>query len=90
MSKIKAIITGHVNEALNREEILSKERLKVCENCPLRIQTIFGLICDSKRWLNPLTNEESYTTKVGFKKGCGCRLDAKTRTPDEKCPTGKW
>ena len=87
---VKDIATGHYNELLNKEEILSNKRFEICNKCPLLTNTMFGALCDSKRYLNPKTNETSYIAKEGFKKGCGCRLMAKTRVRDAKCPLGKW
>jgi hypothetical protein len=47
---------------------------------------MFGLMCDSKKYVDPKTNQVSYIAKDGYKKGCGCRLSAKTRVLDAKCP----
>lgn len=46
--------------------------------------------CSSKLWLNPETNDVSIEKKDGYIKGCGCRINAKIRVADEKCPAGKW
>lgn len=89
-NQIKAIAQGHYNELLNKEEELSKKRMQICEKCPLFLNTMFGMICDSKRYLNPKTNEISYVPKEGFTKGCSCRVNQKTRVIDAKCPQGKW
>lgn len=54
------------------------------------IETAFGKVCDSKRYLDPKTMQSSYKFTPGSIKGCGCRLDAKTRRPDEHCPAKLW
>lgn len=89
-NQITDIAKGHYNEILNREEVISKKRLQICKNCPILSDTMFGMMCDSKKYLDPKTNQVSYVAKDGYKKGCGCRLSAKTRVLDAKCPQGKW
>lgn len=49
-----------------------------------------GEICNSKLWYNPETEDISEIYKDGYINGCGCRLGAKTRLPNESCPAGKW
>jgi len=87
---MKDIIKGHINEVLNKEGDLATARLSICKDCPLMKMKVYGAVCDSTTYLNPTTNETSYQKKDGFLKGCGCRLEAKTRLPDAKCPVGKW
>ena len=90
MSEIKNIIKGHINEVFKREEELSKARLEICADCPLRTKTAIGYLCDSSKYLNINTGEVSNTARPGFKNGCGCRLAAKTTIKNAKCPLGKW
>lgn len=47
-------------------------------------------MCNSKLWLNPDTGDISVHEKNGYKRGCGCRLLAKTKLKTAKCPAGKW
>lgn len=84
-----AIVHGHLNEALGKEEGLSAERTAVCKQCPIYTPS-FGGICNSKLWLNPDTGEISNKKRDGFFKGCGCRIPAKTRLIYAHCPAGKW
>lgn len=84
------IIKGHVNEFIGAQNELSSKRLEICQNCPLLKRTSIGIICDPNKYLNPITNEVRTTPKDGFFGGCKCRLKAKTRNPDSKCPAGKW
>lgn len=88
--QVSDIIKGHVKELLNRDEALSVERLKICETCPLLINTLIGPVCNSNMWINPETNETSTTAKNKYIRGCDCRLSAKTRLKDEKCIINKW
>lgn len=90
MSKFESIILGHIDEVFNNNSELSKARLKICKQCPLLSDTAFGKICNSKIYMNPKTKEISYKYVDGYVKGCGCRLDAKTRRQEEHCPAKLW
>lgn len=83
------IVTGHTKELLNLGEDLSKNRLKICCSCPLYSNKLGG-ICNSKLWLNVNTGDVSTTAKLGYVRGCSCRLNAKTRLANATCPAGKW
>jgi len=90
--KASQIVRAHIKEALNQGLPLSEARMKICRTCPLFDQGVFGPICNPNLYLNPITNETSYIVKQGFTKGCGCRLNAKTRIEDAECPMNppKW
>lgn len=83
------IAEGHINELLGRNEDISQKRLAVCKKCPLLKDTLGG-VCNYKLYMNPETLEVSETPKEGFKRGCGCRVQAKTRLPYAKCPLDRW
>lgn len=87
---IREIVEGHINEAFGSEQDLAESRLAICRACPLMKKKLYGFVCDSTTYLNVETNETSLIRKPGFEKGCGCRLEAKTRLKDSKCPLGKW
>ena len=87
---IKNIINGHVNELLKSNTEISEDRLKICKLCPLFINKWYGMVCNSGLYINPITNETSIEFSKGFIKGCGCRLEAKTRDRGSKCPAKKW
>lgn len=92
-NKIKTatrIIKGHLKEAFNMEDKLYRERIKICKECPLYKESNIGPICNPNLYLNAETGEYRYAPKEGFTKGCGCRLNAKTRLEDGHCPSGKW
>ena len=61
-------------------------RIEICKHCPINANGQ----CTNKLCLNPKTNEISTKFKEGFFRGCGCRLNAKTRLINAKCPAGKW
>ena len=91
MLDINQIAKGTLNNILNREEKLYTERVTICHNCKLLLQTkIFGEVCNSNIYLNPNTNEVSYNAKPGFKNGCGCVIGSKARVKEAHCPLGKW
>lgn len=86
---VGSIFKGHIKEILNLSENISSNRLKVCYSCPLYLNK-YGGICNAKLWLNPITGETSTIEKINYKRGCGCRLQAKTRIAEERCPLRKW
>lgn len=83
------IANGHINEILNINEDISKNRLEICYMCPLYSPRLGGT-CNNRLWLNVNTGDVSTIKKSGYANGCGCRLSAKTRLPNAKCPVGKW
>lgn len=84
------IIEGTLNNMFNVKEGLFKERIEICKKCKLfKKHPTFGMVCNSKLYLNPTTDEISKTSKKGFKKGCGCILSSKTRVAGAKCPINK-
>lgn len=87
--EVKHIVQGYINDVFNINENISKNRLKICYGCPLYSHR-FGGVCNSRLWLNVQTGDVSITKKDGYKKGCGCKLSAKTRVPNAKCPLNKW
>lgn len=64
-------------------------RLNICKECPLYSMGVLGAICNSKRYLNPETNEVSYFPEEGFIRGCNCLLETKTKNPSNHCVCGK-
>ena len=48
-----------------------------------------GPICNPKLYMNE-NGETSDYQRIGFKRGCGCRLNAKTRLQYAKCTHGRW
>lgn len=91
MGQITDIINGHVNEALGKNEDIKEERMNICKKCPLYKETPMGPICNPRLYINE-TDKESISDipKIGYKRGCGCRLTAKTRLPNGKCIILKW
>tara|TARA_A200000159_G_scaffold76681_1_gene71045 strand:- start:1564 stop:1902 length:339 start_codon:yes stop_codon:yes gene_type:complete len=57
----------------------SKNRLLICNTCPMRN----GGTCSPNR-------EGKHVVTGETKRGCGCRLAAKALSPGSVCPLGKW
>lgn len=88
---INQIIEGHYKKIMNKEDTLRDKRITICKSCKLyKIDDLLGEVCNKRLYLNPKTNETSVVKKDGFKNGCGCILQAKTRVKDAKCPINKW
>ena len=87
--EIGQIVQGHVNELLGLNESLKDKRMKICLKCPLYKDTLGG-ICNSNLWLNPKTNEISTEQEMGYYRGCGCRLQAKTTLTTASYKIKKW
>lgn len=69
----------------------SKERLEICEKCPLcSSDPIYGPKCDNTKYMNPETGEVSRIQHSGWIRGCACRLRWKTASPTAHCVAGKW
>ena len=91
MNKVNQIITGTINNILNREEDLFNSRISVCRSCKLlKIDSIFGEICNPRLYLNPVTNETSDKAMPGYTHGCGCVLRSKCRSKQSHCPLDRW
>lgn len=86
---LQTIVHGHINEALGKNKNLSEERMEICMKCPLYVEKMGG-ICNSRLYINPLTDEVATSKKLGYIRGCGCRLKAKTSLPQSHCIANKW
>lgn len=86
---IKQIVQGHIREFLDLNTDLKDKRLQICYMCPL-YSNVLGGVCNSKLYLNPITGDVRTTEEKGYYRGCGCRLQAKTRLEQESCPASKW
>ena len=68
--EIGNIVKGHVNEMLGLNKDISKERMKICYQCPL-YSTRLGGMCNSRLWLNVETGDVTTYSQEGYKRGCG-------------------
>lgn len=68
---------------------LGDRRMKICEDCPLYKETEVGPICDNERWINE-NKRVSKFPKIGYIRGCGCKLRFKTNNPASHCPLRFW
>lgn len=91
MGQITDIINGHINEALGKYEELFEQRMKMCKMCPLYKESPIGPICNPKLYISTTDKETvSDRPKIGYTRGCGCRLNAKTRLKTARCIVNKW
>ncbi len=91
--KRNEIVDGHLNElrakvglADEHEALIFTMREQICNVCPLKN----GNNCDTQKWINPDTMEVSTSAKDGFTRGCGCRLSAKQKSKQSRCPANFW
>lgn len=88
---VNQIIEGTWKNILNLDEDLYRKRIEICHLCKIINRgTIFGDVCSSSLFLNPITDEVSTEEKEGFIQGCGCVLASKTRVKEAHCPARKW
>jgi hypothetical protein len=85
---IRDIVEGHFNEVADKNSSLSEVRMRICEKCPLYKMSTFGPICNNSLYMDSEGNV-STNPLPGYKKGCGCRLKAKTRLDRATCAHGK-
>lgn len=85
---ITDIINGHINEISDKNSDISEARMNICKQCPLFKETVFGPLCNNRLYMNS-NGEISGIEKPGYKKGCGCRLNAKTRLDRAVCAHGR-
>ena len=92
-NNIPQVIEGHVNEVKEilhltseRKKEIHAYRENICNTCPIRSNNS----CDFKKWINPITKEVAFGERKGFVRGCGCRLSAKQKAFNARCPAGFW
>lgn len=83
------ILEGHRNEFLNKNDDLFEKRMEICKNCPLYKASSIGPLCNPRLYINE-SGDVSDRPKIGYQKGCGCRLKAKTRLESAHCVINKW
>ena len=88
MSSLKDILKGHVEELREGNQSIFETRMEVCKKCPLYKETMMGPICNPSKYMND-QGDVSTSPMTGYKKGCGCRLNAKTRLTYATCTHGR-
>lgn len=69
----------------------SEERMAICKTCPIRKEDpVYGIICDSSKYMNKATGEVSRLPHSGWIKGCGCKMNYKVKSPSAHCVANKW
>lgn len=96
--KIKQILEGWSNLALDKLNLLDKEtvelgekRIVICNTCDMRVNNV----CSTSKkgevketFIYKITGEER--KKGNLYPGCSCNLFAKTICKDCQCPLNKW
>jgi hypothetical protein len=82
------IIEGHVNELVDMNKTVKDVRMEICKKCPLYKMSNLGPICNNRLYMNS-EGEISTNPRPGYKRGCGCRLNAKTRLDRAVCAHGR-
>lgn len=78
MGQLTEIVEGHVNELFNRREDLREKRERICMECGLYKETSFGPVCNPNKYINTEDKTTiSDTPRIGYRRGCSCRLRAK-------------
>lgn len=70
---------------------LYENRMKICKECPLYLDSPMGARCNSRLYLSEADKKTvSDRPKLGFRAGCGCLLERRTKLLHAKCVIGKW
>lgn len=76
--------------SMNNQE-LYMERMAICKKCGLYKETPSGPVCNSKLYISKEDKESiSFTPRIGYVRGCSCRLENKNRLTGAHCIVGKW
>lgn len=68
---------------------LSEKRLAICKQCPLYKEGEYGPTCNKNLYINK-EQKTSWLPKSGYVKGCGCKLNFKTKNPNAHCIIKLW
>lgn len=91
MSNYTEIVDGWKNYIFPNKKIeyIAKARALICAECPLNV---LGICSPLKK--GRVVKDFTYKGKVRKEgdeyQGCGCPLEAKTRSLESKCPLGKF
>ena len=91
LKNLKEIYEGWKNDAFPTPDIIemAEERAKICALCPLNRNNHCSTF-ESGQAVMDFIYKEEMRYKGRTYQGCGCPLSKKTKSPDSKCPLGKW
>ena len=69
---------------------IAEKRMNICKQCPLYKESSYGPVCNSSKFISPDGKDWSWLNKKGYIRGCGCRLNNKTKNPNSKCIVNLW
>lgn len=83
MNKLQNIIAGYRNLLIKDPAVeeFALERLEICRICPLATES---------KIITFVAGKQEDPVDGAICGSCGCPLAAKTRSPEEHCPEGKW
>ena len=73
------LITDYLGVLPEEKQIIAKDRLTICKDCPIRT----GNLCDKTKTMKHLETGETVT-------GCGCVIPLKVLAMATSCPKGEW
>lgn len=95
LKNLREIYDGWRNDLFPTEEILemAEPRARICASCPLNVN---GICSPDKEGVAVKTF--TYNARTGDElrekgktyKGCACPIAKKSKSPNSKCPLGKW
>lgn len=73
------------------DKSFSEERMNICKQCPIfKEHPVYEGICDSSKYISKDGTRWSYFKRDGYVKGCGCKLNSKTRNINNHCIINLW
>lgn len=82
------ILTSDTEAVKSKTEFDYKDRLAICNDCPLLIKDI--QVCNPDLYLDLKTGKTSRMALKGYRRGCGCLISRKARNVSSHCHLGKW
>lgn len=91
LKKLKEVYQGWKNDAFPTPDVMlmAGPRAEICADCPLNVNNT----CSTFK-SGIAVKEFIYQEEIRYEgreyPGCGCPLSKKTKSPDSKCPIGRW
>lgn len=91
INKLAEIYEGWKNDAFPTPEIieLAEKRADKCAGCPLNINNQCNGGTEGEAVVDFVYQGKQRTKGTKYK-GCNCPISKKTKSPNSKCPLGKW
>lgn len=78
-------------EYMKELEKTKETRMNICKECGLYLETPNGCICNPHLYMN-IEDKTTITDnpKIGYKRGCGCKVEKMWSIPFRHCSFNKW